>query len=1372
MSIKIKPFGVFLKIIMLWVPMVVCNAAVFTVTNTNDSGVGSLRQAILDANSSGAGPHTINFDVLLNGQTIFLSSSLPQVTVSDVTIDGDIDGDGTGDITIDAGSGDNNRNIFRANGNGNNATFKGFILQDTGYEPFRFDGSPSGITIQDIVSLHNDGNYFNQAILFAGNAVGLTVLNFTHNNPQSGQHGIQITGTADNILIDGFNYQNGSGGTAIAIRFVGAATNVTIRNSLLDLDLFGSNNDGDYGIYFQNSASDITLENVTINEADVDGVRVLDADNFTIDGSSFINCYDGIEFYNNYARTNNVIQNSVFDNNERAGLVINVSNAITQYDISGNTFSNHSTNDGNGVWLFSTGGVKAIEITTNTFFNNNVGIYNEQADDILYSQNSFYNNGTGIDNVGNNGNNGYERADGEVPVFVSSEDVGGGNYEVTFTLPAFCTDCDVEFYTNESSDIVGNARNYIQTVNSLVSGSHMVTLNSGGNTTGYWTALLTNNDNGSTSELSDAFGIVPIGPGGVNTGLSAWYVSNSLSTVSLWKDESLKGIDVTATGIPTLLESSINFNRAFDFPGSRSAFFSNSSKSPLTSGSDATVFYVGSTHRVNGNYDVAVGFNGSDAEDPSIGLLNNGFFYYDNNSNTSIANGPTVGVDSPYIQGLSWLNNSSGEFLINGATFQPITPYNITTADGGFRIGSDGPSGVDESYFGSIAEVIVYNEKLAPADVQKIETYLAIKFGITLSSDNDNNGSSFEASNGDGINEGDYVAEDGVTVVWDASANQTYHNDIAGIGRDDFQALGQKQSKSVNGDAIVTIGLGEIATSNIANPNNFTTDKSFLLWGNDDGNTALQTTEIPIGASAVYRMGREWKVQETGAVSNLALTFEINPTAWDPELYIDSDGDGDFTNATVVGGTVVDGKAVFSGVDLNDGDLFTIGYSVASPGGVVSNLTAWYKFNAGVSSGGEGTAVSAIADMSGNGLDLFESSAGSQPTYVENSLNFNPGGDFDGGNDRLNGQYLNFVDETDPVTLISVSVPTSFGGERRTISIGGGYDRPGLGYQGAGGNMQIRVTDGSPATIEHSVPLTLNTPYILWSSITNGSSPGEALLSYNGMNNEESTNLADGIYPLANASSEGYIALGNEPNTYSDDHVGLINEGIVYNRVLEQYEKERVYSYLAIKYGITLNQDYYAGDWDGSTGTRLWDMTFNALYNNDIAGIGRDDSWALNQKQSQSVNGDALVTIGLGGIEADNVSNSNVFNTEESFLLWGNDDGTTTVVNAGIPPVFAEKLTRNWLIAETGSVEDVMVRIPSTLASGFTDASDLALVVADDANFSSNVQSVPMTLNGSYLEVLFNFEGTKYFSFGVISSGDFMRHGKYFQGGVEKPMKF
>ena len=61
--------------------------AVFTVTNTADSGVGSLRQAILDANAA-AGPDTIAFAIPGPGaHTISLLTSLPTATDS-LTIDG------------------------------------------------------------------------------------------------------------------------------------------------------------------------------------------------------------------------------------------------------------------------------------------------------------------------------------------------------------------------------------------------------------------------------------------------------------------------------------------------------------------------------------------------------------------------------------------------------------------------------------------------------------------------------------------------------------------------------------------------------------------------------------------------------------------------------------------------------------------------------------------------------------------------------------------------------------------------------------------------------------------------------------------------------------------------------------------------------------------------------------------------------------------------------------------------------------------------------------------------------------------------------------------------------------------------------------
>ena len=74
--------------------------ATFTVTTFNDSGEGSLRQAILDANAL-AGDDLITFDPSLFNNTIRLISGELQIT-DDLTIDGDLNDDGIPDISVDA----------------------------------------------------------------------------------------------------------------------------------------------------------------------------------------------------------------------------------------------------------------------------------------------------------------------------------------------------------------------------------------------------------------------------------------------------------------------------------------------------------------------------------------------------------------------------------------------------------------------------------------------------------------------------------------------------------------------------------------------------------------------------------------------------------------------------------------------------------------------------------------------------------------------------------------------------------------------------------------------------------------------------------------------------------------------------------------------------------------------------------------------------------------------------------------------------------------------------------------------------------------------------------------------------------------------
>jgi hypothetical protein len=64
-------------------------ALTYTVTNTNDSGEGSLRQAIIDANTTTGVADTINFDLGSAATITLTSSDLPTITDgAELTIDG------------------------------------------------------------------------------------------------------------------------------------------------------------------------------------------------------------------------------------------------------------------------------------------------------------------------------------------------------------------------------------------------------------------------------------------------------------------------------------------------------------------------------------------------------------------------------------------------------------------------------------------------------------------------------------------------------------------------------------------------------------------------------------------------------------------------------------------------------------------------------------------------------------------------------------------------------------------------------------------------------------------------------------------------------------------------------------------------------------------------------------------------------------------------------------------------------------------------------------------------------------------------------------------------------------------------------------
>jgi gliding motility-associated-like protein len=194
--------------------------------------------------------------------------------------------------------------------------------------------------------------------------------------------------------------------------------------------------------------------------------------------------------------------------------------------------------------------------------------------------------------------------------------------------------------------------------------------------------------------------------------------------------------------------------------------------------------------------------------------------------------------------------------------------------------------------------MVYRDDKVAGATIDYVETYLAIKYGITL-----------------GHN---YTSSDQTTLVYDIT---TYGNDIAGLGRDDCSGLDQRQSQSINNDAVVQVGQGGVFASNALNPNAIGADRSYVLWGNDDGVSCWSDADLVIATEPRQhiRIDREWKITETGpgGFSNLIVTLDTANANFDiPDLpsgatgynlYVDDDGDftsgATFATPMVLNGT-------------------------------------------------------------------------------------------------------------------------------------------------------------------------------------------------------------------------------------------------------------------------------------------------------------------------------------------------------------------------------------------------------------------------------------------------------------------------------------
>lgn len=147
-----------------------------------------------------------------------------------------------------------------------------------------------------------------------------------------------------------------------------------------------------------------------------------------------------------------------------------------------------------------------------------------------------------------------------------------------------------------------------------------------------------------------------------------------------------------------------------------------------------------------------------------------------------------------------------------------------------------------------------------------------------------------------------------------------------------------------------------------------------------------------------------------------------------------------------------------------------------------------------------------------------------------------------------------------------------------------------------------------------------------------------------------------------------YVGTKTGKNIPVRNFEGVLPETIVYDKVLSYSERLRVESYLAIKYGISLQQTFPTS-YLNSRGEVIWDASTLSAYSNAIAGVGRDEASGLHQPKSGS-----METPGLLEVECPNMQ-------DKDFLIWGDNKGALTFTRKRGE---GKKLQRRWAVSATG----------------------------------------------------------------------------------------
>ncbi|PKP02144.1 MAG: hypothetical protein CVU11_12940 [Bacteroidetes bacterium HGW-Bacteroidetes-6] len=161
-------------------------------------------------------------------------------------------------------------------------------------------------------------------------------------------------------------------------------------------------------------------------------------------------------------------------------------------------------------------------------------------------------------------------------------------------------------------------------------------------------------------------------------------------------------------------------------------------------------------------------------------------------------------------------------------------------------------AGTDSLPFeGKMAEFMFYDTLLKHNEIEKIHTYLALKYGIN-------------------VREMDYVNSVD-TVLWDYSTDSAFSNGIAGIGKDSLMQVDQRQSCGQGGEASLSIAAGTHQPTNAAN-NAVMAEMDYLIWGNNNMELPDMRPDT-LGSTFVAGLSAcEWLMKRSGSTADEVST--------------------------------------------------------------------------------------------------------------------------------------------------------------------------------------------------------------------------------------------------------------------------------------------------------------------------------------------------------------------------------------------------------------------------------------------------------------------------------------------------------------------